>query len=331
MEVPLDSFVSTSSKVYLMYAYGGYIDLMSSLVQIKVSVTSCIGLTLGCYSIPATGSLEIGSNVFNWREKQGLKSRICAEGNMMSIYVAPSKTSEVGIEVLWCEIENQTLIIVANNIFRGGQQNPSDKCLKIHVNPYITHPTPGVCLLSVKDYLHDHPLQLETTLGIPHSFLCGGSTLLLGSRLFINATESNYENIILIFPDCVYLKSKVTMKCRTVKKIDRSIISYRKLQHDLLKNKVTEMCVHYATSTDDRHMSLMYAQHPHALTLLEKVITKKMSLGSLSYFLLNNDIGHIQMTVILSVSGHSTSCGCVQIDLHIAYQDLMQYRIILLH
>lgn len=314
----LDSFVSISRSLYLIvYAYGGYIDLDKSDVQMTVSLTSCTGLTLGCYLMPATGFLEIDSVMFVGEKKLQVKKLHCPKGNMFYAHIDSNTVNGLVMEVIWCVGESNTMTIhVLTHL--SDQSTALDSCLQLHVNPFSTHANAATCTVSVKEGIYDASLQKQTTLHTFYSLQC--------ARYRQRSINGGVKSTVFV-PDCVDFKSKITSPCNPVTTVPTSTLTYDTLRNGLSKSQTAKMCATYSITVNSNSTYLIHVSRPQSLTVLDTV-TGYLSFGGLSYFVLNDEISR---TVLNLTFSKNSAASCDQLDVRIAYQDITENGIVLLH
>lgn len=274
---PLDTFVSTSGVACIViYIYGGYVNLSTSHVHLTISTTTCTGLTLGCYQIPSTGFLEIGSNELHPESllSQG-KEESCPYGNMLLAFIRSNTLHSFRIQVTWCTTNHVTSLQVVSHL--GKREQKSEECLMLNLNPYPTsYDSSESCTLSETNIddstIHQYVTETKTV----HSLWCflheWATQKVFGNTsdgfVPVGRTKSRPHSIhvlIAVHPDCVYVSTNVTLPCTDVAYVPSSPPTYSDFQEELALANTARMCDKYHIYVGDSHTALLYVPQPSTI------------------------------------------------------------------
>lgn len=185
-ELPVTQMVSSGSQMYLfIYAYGAYIDLKKSTIELTIGPAACTGLVLSCDSIHSDGFIEIGSasvvssgvelTEHNFSFGKLLKARINGHG---------SRNLQIDITVCTNKEDELTTITVVPHLISSAPTDVySGNCLFLQINPYRSH-VDKICSLTEKDWIPYKPLDYDIYIQEPKSVHCSGEPLSAESRYF---------------------------------------------------------------------------------------------------------------------------------------------------
>lgn len=335
---PLDTFVSLTGETYLViYAYGGYINLSTSQVQLIVSTTTCTGLTLGCYQIPSNGVLIIGRQIYRVETLLSQKANIfCPLGNMLFVLIS---VLDVYLEVIWCSMDDMTSLLVVQ--YPGIEYSWTETCLMINLNPYpVRYGRTHSCTLSetdIDDSVTQHYAIKTKTVQSVWCIANEWATVPVSGNTtgFIAVGRAQpFNALVSLNIYCVYLNIKILSRCSNVTYTPtvRSLTTYNYLQTDLALSSTTRMCYNQLIFIDGNRTALLRVPQPGLIPTLEKSVGRGGFNNEVASALFNFGIGRVAMILTVSVARHSHSAAsCTQLHLHVVYQEAKEGRVMLLH
>lgn len=316
-------FVSASGIIFLViYAYGAYINLDTSYVSLRVSQTSCTGLTLGCYPIPRSGFLEIGETaVFSADRRLKAKGNTCQGSSLLVIGITAPTAGGLWVEVTFCNFSENTVISVVSQLSVG---DTTRSCLMMTLNPYATYGRSRKCALSETNSISDHPHQYATTVRRVQSLQCN----LFETTQLHFVQDDQYTLVAAVNPACVYVSTKVTVPCAGANSVPNFLLTDDVFLTDLTLDKIMKMCTN-SISVNTSHFVRIYIEQPESLWALDEFVTINSQWDELTSFLFNRDIGRVRMQITLSISDQYLT-DCMQLSLRVAYRDLANKQLVLL-
>lgn len=343
--LPLKEFVTTSkSLILVIYAYGAYINLTQSHVELTITKTPCIGVTIGCFFIPGDGYIEIGSNaIFSLDTKASMREQICPFGHMLLVGVNSLTADLTSLKVIYCtkpHLDSTEVSIMS--YMSAGHESACIHVQQVLRTPYIEcrHCTlrafenrPNVplvytlytyiiksvhCLDSFNDF---RKRSLNSTHYVPISFQNEQETF-----------EGSFLELIILFTNrCIQLGLEVSLHCYKAEAITQDTLTKTDIQIRLSKHKQDETFTCYRSSVSLRNEGnshLIYVKSPDSLTVLDTVVSGDKNLGALSTLILDRDISYIEMKVNISINTRCPS-QCKQSDLYVAYRDVRFKTVVL--
>ena len=148
---PLTRFLSTTDAIVLVvYAYGGYVNLHTSSIKLRVQQTYCMGLFIYCPVVTGNGILVVEKTncyFFDRTEREGLMREKCSGQHMLTVLLRPPLLLPNGridstryFHIYYCQEKSRlsghtnTSFIVDG--FKKGQAERGYICLATQTNPF---------------------------------------------------------------------------------------------------------------------------------------------------------------------------------------------------
>ena len=185
---PIDTFVSYGPRLLLViYAYGAYIDLSNSGVEVVIRPSYSAGLIVSCLSIPANGYLGIGTHEFSGSvATPQVKHWKCPVGNILYVRLSSlplDKERTLVSEVMICTLLQPRMTIITTAPHLSDQAGSEIvRSLFVQVNPY-TGDTEMDCLIQIEDLRTTQALNYDLSIKVPETV---GFCTLQGNGITLN-------------------------------------------------------------------------------------------------------------------------------------------------
>lgn len=328
------TFVSTGEAILIvLYAWEAYVDL-TKYMKLTFESTPCVGITLGCYDIPGNGHAQIGyTPIHRWESSSMELHNICPRDKMMRVtFVSSYHLMDLMLQLVICTKTNSQL----SNVVILSHLDDDEMCLNLQKPPYSRMKESHQCILEDREthkggILHEY----KTDLNHLRSVYCAELT----------ANVQHWRSVRSIDDKSAIKQSKLKYLSKCVEgNIEVSAFCN---QHDILEEEPSDLGIQLDLNSGHENPTChintfavignsvtnrLYVKQPRDLWALNTYLNSKerSELSELSKIELNMGIAFVQLTLNISVS-KQCSVQCRSFNLHLAYAESVNYRIVVLN
>ena len=349
MGLPMDTFVSFGQTLLvILYAYGAYVDLKKSDINLVIRPSHSAGLTVGCPTIPADGYLTIGSEEYSPSSAiLNVKKNICPLGNVLFITLLPWSlmgSDALACDVIFCTRQQQKMKYMVLIVPHLSSQVGSSavRSLLVQMNPYTAEMEMD-CLIQVHDFAV-LPQSLDYDLSIKYPAVIGdvehsaaATSAALATHYFHQREQLTGRYVmlqILIPPARTRMKLNISLPCNEAFRVElpeKSILD-NQIEHHLKQAADTAHCLNYLIplsykAKDNNNTRLIHISRPFYHNILDYIIRYKARAGKFTTFKFNQALNNFLFIAKISLYGKCV-LHCKQVNVQIVYKTLVSHNIV---